>query len=83
MVLNDPLANVLSAILNAETRGKRDCLLKPVSKVIKKVLEIMQDNKGKPVGQPTSLKKYRGRKAMKAFFEDHEVDADYIREKIV
>jgi len=44
MVLNDPLANVLSAILNAETRGKRDCLLKPVSKVIKKVLEIMQDN---------------------------------------
>jgi len=43
-MLNDPLANVMSAILNHEKTGKRNLLVKPVSKVIKKVLSIMKDN---------------------------------------
>lgn len=43
-MLNDPLANVMSLILNNETIGKSECLIKPVSKVIKKLLEIMKDN---------------------------------------
>ena len=44
MVLNDPLANVMSKILNAELIGNRECIVKPVSKVIKKVLEVMKEN---------------------------------------
>ena len=43
-MLNDPLANTLSAILNAERIGKKECVVRPVSKVIKKVLSVMQDN---------------------------------------
>ena len=43
MVLNDTLANALSKILNAEKIGKRSCEIKPISKVINKVLEIMGD----------------------------------------
>ena len=45
MSLNDPLSNALSSMLNAEKTGKEFCLIKPASKIIKKVLEIMQDNK--------------------------------------
>ena len=45
MSLNDPLSNALSSILNAEKTGKEFCLIKPASKIIKRVLEIMQDNK--------------------------------------
>ena len=40
-MLNDPLSNVLSVINNAEQRGMRQCSLKPSSKLIAKVLEIM------------------------------------------
>ena len=43
-MLNDPLANVMSLILNNELIGKSECLLKPVSKVIKEILEIMKAN---------------------------------------
>ena len=43
-MLNDPLANALSLILNAEKIGKKECEIKPISKVVKKVLEIMKDN---------------------------------------
>ena len=42
-MLNDPLANALSTILNAEKVGKDICNIKPISKVIKRVLEIMQE----------------------------------------
>ncbi len=41
---NDPLANALSKILNAEKIGKRDCELTPSSKVLTKILDIMQAN---------------------------------------
>ena len=45
MVLNDPLSSVLSHILNCEKAGKKECLVKPSSSIIKKVLQIMKDNK--------------------------------------
>tara|TARA_Y100000034_G_C6831735_1_gene375470 strand:- start:217 stop:609 length:393 start_codon:yes stop_codon:yes gene_type:complete len=41
MSLNDPLSNALSKILNAEKAGKKNCVIKPVSNTIKKVLDIM------------------------------------------
>ena len=42
--MNDPLANALSKILNAEKVHKADCLIKNSSKTIKNVLKIFQDN---------------------------------------
>ncbi len=42
-MLNDPLANALSVILNREKIGKPDCLIKPVSKLIKEVLKVMEE----------------------------------------
>lgn len=44
MSLNDPLANALSKIDNYEKGVKQKCLLKPVSKVIKRILQILKDN---------------------------------------
>ena len=44
MALNDPLSNVLSHILNCEKIGKNECIVKPISNMIKKVLQIMKDN---------------------------------------
>ena len=43
-MLNDPLANAMSKVLNAEKIHKTECLVKPSSKVLKKVLEIMKDH---------------------------------------
>lgn len=40
-MLNDPLASALSNILNSEKIGKSTCLISPSSKVIKKVLDLM------------------------------------------
>jgi len=45
MGMNDTLAAALNNIKNAELVAKRTCLVRPVSKVTQKVLEIMQDNK--------------------------------------
>jgi small subunit ribosomal protein S8 len=44
MSLNDPLANVLSQIIAYEKAGKKELVTKNNSKLIKKILEIMQDN---------------------------------------
>ena len=44
MSLNDPMANALSRIVNCEKKGMKTCFLKPVSKVMKKILEIMKDH---------------------------------------
>ena len=44
MTLNDPLANVLSVILNYEKVGKKELLLKHNSKIIKEVLKVMNLN---------------------------------------
>ena len=43
-MLNDPLADTMSLILNNESIGKSDCILKPVSKIIKEVLKVMKEN---------------------------------------
>ena len=43
-MMNDPLANVMSLILNNELIGKSECMIKPVSKVIKELLRVMKEN---------------------------------------
>ena len=43
-MLNDPLANAMSLILNNELIGKPDCIIKPVSKVVKESLKVMKEN---------------------------------------
>jgi small subunit ribosomal protein S8 len=43
-MLNDPLSNVLSTILNSEKIGKSECVIKPISKLIKDVLRVMKEN---------------------------------------
>lgn len=42
-MLNDPLANTLSNLLNAEKVGKITSITKPSSKIIREVLKIMQE----------------------------------------
>lgn len=42
-MLNDPLANTMSLILNSESIGKRECLIKPVSKLIKELFGVMKE----------------------------------------
>lgn len=44
-MLNDPLAAALSKIMNAEKIGKKEVEIKPASKIIKKVLELMNDHR--------------------------------------
>ena len=41
-MLSDPLANVMSAIITYDRIGKRELMIHPVSKVIRRVLSIMQ-----------------------------------------
>ena len=43
-MLNDPLANVMSMILNNELIGKSELVIKPSSRTIKEVLKVMKDN---------------------------------------
>ena len=40
---HDPLANALSLIKNAERAGKMECHIKPTSKLIGRVLQVMHD----------------------------------------
>lgn len=44
-MMNDPLALALSNINNAEKIGKVRCTAKPVSKILKRILDIMKDYK--------------------------------------
>ncbi len=44
MTLNDPLSNALSNIFNCEKVGKEKCIVRNVSKTIKRVLTIMKEN---------------------------------------
>jgi small subunit ribosomal protein S8 len=41
MSLNDPLANAMSKILIGEKIGSKECTIKPISKTVKKVLDVM------------------------------------------
>ena len=43
-MLNDPLAAALTKILNAEKIGKKEVTIRPASKIIKKVLTIMNEH---------------------------------------
>lgn len=43
MVLNDPLANALSKILNAERVSKKECMIYPVNSTIKRVLGMLNE----------------------------------------
>lgn len=43
-MLNDPLANMMSLILNNESIGRSECLIKPISKVIKEMLRVIKEN---------------------------------------
>lgn len=45
MSLNDPLANAFSKIMNNETLGKGDCIIKPVSSIIKTLLIILNERR--------------------------------------
>lgn len=42
-MLNDPLANMMSLILNNELIGKQECLIKPSSKIMKEMLSVMKE----------------------------------------
>lgn len=44
MTLLDPLANTLSTLLNNEQRHKRECIVGPASKLMGRVLRVMQKN---------------------------------------
>ncbi len=44
MVMNDTLSAALSKVMNAERIGMKECLLKPISKVIRKVLGLMNEH---------------------------------------
>lgn len=41
---HDPLNDAMSTLKNAEDVGKRTCILKPSSKLIGRILKVMQDN---------------------------------------
>ena len=43
-MLNDPLADAMSLILNNESIGRYECTLKPVSKIIRQLLKVMKEN---------------------------------------
>lgn len=43
-MLNDPLPNALSNILNHDKVGKKECAIFPSSKIIKNVLDVMNKN---------------------------------------
>jgi len=58
MSLNDPLSNMLSKIMNAERVGKSFCYIKPVSSLIKQILNVLKDNMY--VGDYEEIKDGRG-----------------------
>ncbi len=45
MSMNDPLSTALSKMLNSERIGRKECTIKPVSTLIKKVFKIMNAHK--------------------------------------
>lgn len=57
-MLNDPLANMMSALVTHERVGKRELLIHPLSMLMMKVLDIMKANKY--VGSLDVLSKGRG-----------------------
>ena len=58
MSLNDPLANTMSKIHCHETLGRKECELKPISKLIKEILKIL--NKEGYVGEYKEIDDRKG-----------------------
>ncbi|MBI4141063.1 30S ribosomal protein S8 [Candidatus Woesearchaeota archaeon] len=44
-MLNDPIANALSNIINHEKIGRKQVIIHPLSRTLRKILTIMQENK--------------------------------------
>ncbi len=44
MALNDTLANALSHLLNCEKRGKKICVIRPISNFMVKVMELLKEH---------------------------------------
>ena len=42
MVLVDPIANALVSVKNSDLASKRECIFRPASKLLGKILEVMQ-----------------------------------------
>jgi len=42
-LLQDPLNDAMATIRNAESAGKTECVIRPASKLIGRVLKVMQD----------------------------------------
>jgi len=57
-MLNDPIANALSLIVNAEKIGRANCIIRPSSNMIKKILDIL--NKKGYVGSFETLEAQGG-----------------------
>ena len=58
MTMNDTLAMALSTILNAEKVGKPTCIVHPISKTAKAVLEIMKAHQF--IGEFTAVEDGKG-----------------------
>lgn len=43
-IQHDTLADAISLIKNAEKAGKPDCIVKPSSKMVGRIMKVMQDN---------------------------------------
>jgi small subunit ribosomal protein S8 len=57
-MMNDTVASALSAILNYDRTGKKECVVHPGSRMLKQVLKIMQEQGY--VGQAEDLTSARG-----------------------
>ena len=44
MTLNDPISNALVNIKNNETAAKKECTLRPASKLLQRILEVLKEN---------------------------------------
>lgn len=60
MVMMDTLANALATVKNNETRGKRECIIYPSSKLIVEVLKVMR--KAGYIGEVEYIEDGRGGK---------------------
>lgn len=58
MTMNNPLAAVLSHILNCERVGKSEAVVRPASKMIKGVLDILKDHR--MIGEAEFIEDGRG-----------------------
>ena len=59
-MLNDPLANALSTMKNAEIKGKGTCIIQPSSKLIGGVLNLLKENEKVNIITNTEIKKIEG-----------------------